>query len=50
MGEAILTLLRDPALAKRLGANARETVLNNFDWQILAKKIEAIYDELLLER
>jgi glycosyltransferase involved in cell wall biosynthesis len=50
MGEAILTLLRDPALAKRLGANARETVLNNFDWQILAKKIEAIYDGLLLER
>jgi 1,2-diacylglycerol 3-alpha-glucosyltransferase len=50
MGEGILTLLRDPALAKRLGANARETVLNNFDWRILATKIEAIYDQLLLER
>jgi len=43
MGKAILTILRDPVLAKRLGANAQETVLNNFDWRILAKKIEQIY-------
>jgi 1,2-diacylglycerol 3-alpha-glucosyltransferase len=47
MGEAIVTLIRDPALAKRLAAEARETVLNNFDWRILAKKIEAIYAGLL---
>jgi glycosyltransferase involved in cell wall biosynthesis len=49
MGDAIVTLLRDPALAKRLAANAQETVLNNFDWRILAKKIEAIYAGLLSE-
>lgn len=47
MGDAIVTLLRDPALAKRLAANAQETVLNNFDWRILAKKIETIYAGLL---
>jgi glycosyltransferase involved in cell wall biosynthesis len=43
MGKAILTVLRDTALAKRLGANAKQTVVNNFDWRILAKKIELIY-------
>lgn len=47
MGEAILTLLRDPALAKKLAATGHETVLSTFDWRILAKKIEAIYAQLL---
>ena len=47
MGDAIVTLLRDPALAKRLGTNARETVLSTFDWQVLAKKVEAIYADLV---
>jgi 1,2-diacylglycerol 3-alpha-glucosyltransferase len=47
MGEAIVTLLRDPALAKKLAANSHETVLNTFDWHILAKKIEGIYAQLL---
>lgn len=47
MGEAIVTLLGDPALAKRLGTTARETVLNSFDWRVLAKKVEAIYADLV---
>jgi glycosyltransferase involved in cell wall biosynthesis len=47
MGEAIVALLRDPALAKRLGTNALETVLNNFDWRVLAKKVELVYAGLL---
>jgi 1,2-diacylglycerol 3-alpha-glucosyltransferase len=47
MGDAIVTLLQDRALAKRLAANAYETVLKNFDWQILARKIETIYARLL---
>jgi 1,2-diacylglycerol 3-alpha-glucosyltransferase len=46
MGEAIVTVLRDRVLAKKLGANAQETVLNNFEWRILAKKIEQIYANL----
>jgi glycosyltransferase involved in cell wall biosynthesis len=47
MGEAILKLLRDPELAKSLGSNARQTVINNFDWQILSKEVEAIYEKLM---
>jgi 1,2-diacylglycerol 3-alpha-glucosyltransferase len=47
MGEAIVTVLRDPALGKRLGTHARETVLNHFDWRMLAKKVELIYGDLL---
>ena len=43
MGEGIVTLIKDPTLAKTLGKNAQETVLNNFDWKILAKKVELIY-------
>jgi 1,2-diacylglycerol 3-alpha-glucosyltransferase len=47
MGDAIITLLHDPALAKRLGTQAQETVLNDFDWRILAKKVELIYAGLV---
>jgi 1,2-diacylglycerol 3-alpha-glucosyltransferase len=43
MGEAIVTLLRDPDLAKMLGANARENALNNFDWRAISKKVAAVY-------
>jgi 1,2-diacylglycerol 3-alpha-glucosyltransferase len=47
MGEAIVTVLQDPALAKRLGRQAHETVLNNFDWKGLAKKVELVYADML---
>jgi 1,2-diacylglycerol 3-alpha-glucosyltransferase len=47
MGKSILTLLHDPVLAQRLGTNARQTAINNFDWQVLAKKVETIYANLL---
>ncbi len=47
LGEGIVTLLRDRALAARLGANARETVLTEFDWRQICPKIERIYDQLL---
>jgi glycosyltransferase involved in cell wall biosynthesis len=47
MGAAILQLLRDPALAKRLGTNARQTAIENFDWQVLSRKVEAIYQSLV---
>jgi 1,2-diacylglycerol 3-alpha-glucosyltransferase len=50
MGKAIVTILRDPELGRRLGGNARQTVLQNLDWQILAKKVEAIYAMLLAIR
>jgi len=47
MGDAIVTLLGDESLRARIGANARETVLRDFDWKSLCAKIETIYDRLL---
>src|SRR5438067_1154707 len=44
LGNGIVTLLRDPPLATRLAANARETVLTEFDWRQICPKIERIYD------
>jgi 1,2-diacylglycerol 3-alpha-glucosyltransferase len=47
LGRGIVTLLRDRALAAELGANARATVLSEFDWRQICRKIERIYDKLL---
>jgi glycosyltransferase involved in cell wall biosynthesis len=47
LGQGIVTLLKDRALAAKLGANARATVLANFDWRQICAKIECIYDKLL---
>lgn len=50
MGERIVTLLADAPLREKIGANARETVLRDFDWKSLCAKIDAIYDRLLARR
>jgi glycosyltransferase involved in cell wall biosynthesis len=47
LGRGIITLLNDRALAAELGANARATVLAEFDWRQICRKIEHIYDHLL---
>jgi glycosyltransferase involved in cell wall biosynthesis len=47
MGDAIVTLLGDPDLAKRLGANARENAINNFDWRAISKKVAAVYASIM---
>jgi len=47
LGEGILTLLRDPELAARLGAAGRQTVLEKFQWRVICKDIESIYDALV---
>jgi glycosyltransferase involved in cell wall biosynthesis len=47
LGKGIITLLKDRALAAKLGANARTTVLANFDWRQICPKIECIYKKLL---
>jgi len=47
LGRGIVTLLSDRKLAAELGANARTTVLANFDWRHICAKIERIYDRLL---
>ncbi len=47
LGRGMVTLLHDPALAAELGANGRATVLAEFDWRQICRKIERIYDRLL---
>ncbi len=47
LGRGIVTLLQDSRLAAELGANARATVLAEFDWRQICLKIERIYDQLL---
>jgi 1,2-diacylglycerol 3-alpha-glucosyltransferase len=47
MGRGILTLLRDRELAEHLGANARQTILQEFDWEILCTQIQDVYRRVL---
>ena len=47
LGRGIVTLLNDRTLADELGTNARATVLAEFDWRQICRKIEHIYDRLL---
>jgi len=47
LGNGVVTLLNDRALAASLGENARATVLANFDWRIICQRIEHIYRTLL---
>ncbi len=47
LGRGIVTLLQDRTLAAELGANARATVLADFDWRQICRKIEHIYDQIL---
>jgi 1,2-diacylglycerol 3-alpha-glucosyltransferase len=50
MGEAILQLIQDQKLAERLGANARETVINNFTWRVLCERVLAVYESVANRR
>ncbi|MBI3964110.1 MAG: hypothetical protein HY329_00625, partial [Chloroflexi bacterium] len=43
-------ILRDPALAQRLGRNARELVRERFTWEACAERCLAAYVELLSPR
>ena len=47
MAQAIVDLLQDPDEIRRLGRNARQTVLEKYSWRSLAGRVEAIYDSLL---
>jgi len=45
LSNAIVELLKNRALAKKLGQNGRQFVASNFDWSMLARKFEALYEE-----
>jgi glycosyltransferase involved in cell wall biosynthesis len=47
LGEAILKLLSDQALSERMGSAGRDFVLQNFTWDICAKKTLGVYREAL---
>ena len=47
--ERLAELLRDPALARRMGHSARALVLERFTWQACAERCLAAYEELLHE-
>jgi 1,2-diacylglycerol 3-alpha-glucosyltransferase len=47
LGRGIVTLLQDRKLAAEIAANGRATVLADFDWRQICRKIERIYDQLL---
>ncbi len=44
---AIMKLLDDDGLRKKLGDNARRHVVNNYDWEIITNKIEEIYINII---
>jgi glycosyltransferase involved in cell wall biosynthesis len=43
VADAVLTLLRDPGRARRMGESGRERALSVFNWTAVAKKTEAAY-------
>lgn len=45
--ERLAALLSNPALARRIGRNARELVLDRFTWQACAERCLSVYEELL---
>jgi sugar transferase (PEP-CTERM/EpsH1 system associated) len=42
---SIIKLLEDPDTANRLGKNARQYVLNNYNWDIVEKKLSSIFSD-----
>jgi glycosyltransferase involved in cell wall biosynthesis len=47
LADAILSLLDDRQLCNRLGKNARNTVVNNFEWKSLAAQIKSKYEKIV---
>jgi glycosyltransferase involved in cell wall biosynthesis len=44
VADAILTLLRDPERARRMGQNGRQRALRDFTWPAVAKRTEGAYE------
>lgn len=50
LAAAILRLIRDPALARRLGEAARRRVEREFTLDVMVRRLESLYDDLLARR
>ena len=47
LAQAILYLLRDPKLRKKMGKAARQRVLHHFTWENAARQMVAVYQEAI---
>lgn len=47
LADAIYCLLGDPKLRKKIGDNARKTVLEKFDWNVNASRTVGVYQQIL---
>jgi len=47
LAEAIIKLLNNPEMRRKIGQNARRHVVENYDWEIITDKIEGIYRVML---
>ena len=45
--DGICNLLEDSNLCAKMGANARQTVLDKFDWNVSASKISDVYQQVV---
>ncbi|RIK56284.1 MAG: hypothetical protein DCC57_03585 [Chloroflexi bacterium] len=50
LAQAILTLLDDPALGRRMGAQGQQKVLENYTWPIVARRVRTLYAQLIDRR
>ena len=46
----IIKLIENPELRQNIGANGRKFVLENYEWNLCADKMEKIYESVLTER
>ena len=47
LANAVLTLLNDESLRRRLGRNARQLMVEKYSWNIITSKIEKVYYEAI---
>jgi glycosyltransferase involved in cell wall biosynthesis len=47
LAEKIVTLVKDPDLAEKMGANAKQISETQYSWNSIAQKIITIYQEVL---
>ncbi|MFX0195748.1 MAG: glycosyltransferase family 4 protein [Candidatus Hodarchaeota archaeon] len=47
LARAIFTLYSDPSLMKKISARARDKAVHNFSWDLLAKRLETIFVQVM---
>ncbi len=50
IAEKIKTFLTDDALRKKIVTNARQLVVENYDWELIAEKMGRIFKSLILDK